>query len=214
MRGGAISPAGLPAAAIGWVWVVTGSKPEASAAPRPPVAPTPTSSPGDRVFLTKGQLAQAKSDGTFDRPVTSLLAVHRPMHYGDYLWDDRGVPAGPTWIRIDLAKQLISVFRAGHEIGTAVIVYGADGLPTPTGKFPILAKLKDHRSQTYDAPMPYTLRLTADGVSIHASNVRWGYATHGCIGVPEAFAAKLFDAVKVGDDVLIVGNDSPSSKRA
>ena len=69
----------------------------------------------------------------------------------------------------------------------------------------LLAKYKDHRSITYDnAPMPYTLRLTRDGVSIHGSNVRWGYATHGCIGVPVAFAAKLFAAVRTGDEVLIV----------
>src|SRR5207244_12738570 len=99
-------------------------------------------------------------------------------------------------------------------IGTAGIRYGADGLPTPTGKFPILAKLKDHRSQTYDAPMPYTLRLTADGVSIHGSNVRWGYATHGCVGIPTAFAAKLFDAISVGDDVLIVGGSPAKAGRA
>jgi len=86
-----------------------------------------------------------------------------------------------------------------------VILYGADAVPTPAGKFPVLAKLKDHRSQTYNAPMPYTLRLTPDGVSIHASNVRWGYATHGCVGVPPEFAARLFAAVSVGDEVLIVG---------
>jgi lipoprotein-anchoring transpeptidase ErfK/SrfK len=111
-------------------------------------------------------------------------------------------------VRVDLTSQLISVFRSGDEIGTAVILYGADGVPTPTGKFPVLAKLKDHRSATYDnAPMPYTLRLTADGVSIHGSNVRWGFATHGCIGVPTAFAAKLFNAVKTGDEVLIVNGE-------
>ena len=101
------------------------------------------------------------------------------------------------------------VFRSGHEIGTAVILYGADGVPTPTGKFPILAKLKDHRSITYDnAPMPYTLRLTPDGVSIHGSNVRWGFATHGCVGIPAQFAARLFDAVKTGDEVLIVSEEA------
>jgi lipoprotein-anchoring transpeptidase ErfK/SrfK len=92
-----------------------------------------------------------------------------------------------------------------------VILYGADGLPTPSGKFPVLAKLRDHVSQTYDAPMPYTLRLTADGVSIHGSNVRWGYATHGCVGVPTAFAAKLFETVSIGDDVLIVGETKAAS---
>ena len=84
-------------------------------------------------------------------------------------WNDRGVPAGPTWIRIDLGSQLISVFRAGHEIGTAVIVYGGDNKQTPLGKLHILGKARDHRSSLYDAEMPYTLRLTNDGVSIHAS---------------------------------------------
>ena len=136
------------------------------------------------------------------------------MQYGDYRWNDQGVAPGPTWVRVDLNSQIISVFRSEQEIGTAVILYGADGLATPSGKFPIQAKLKDHWSQTYDAPMPYTLRLTADGVSIHGSNVRWGYATHGCVGVPTAFAAKLFDAVSVGDPVLIVGESRISARRA
>lgn len=163
----------------------------------------------DRIRVTAAALRQAYSTGLLDRPVTSILNVPARMSYGDYRWDDKGVPAGPTWIRVDLGSQIISVFRSGQEIGTAVILYGADGVPTPTGKFSVLAKLRDHRSATYDAPMPYTLRLTADGVSIHASNVRWGYATHGCIGVPEGFAAKLFDAARVGDEVLIVGSSTP-----
>ena len=161
--------------------------------------------PAGRIYLSRAQVRQAYSAGLIDRPIKSLLDVRNPMDYGDYLWDDRGIPAGPVWIRIDLKSQLLSVFRSGHEIGTAVILYGTDGLPTPTGKFPILAKWKDHRSATYDnAPMPYTLRLTNDGVAIHGSNVRWGFATHGCIGIPKDFAAKLFGVVRVGDEVLIV----------
>ena len=67
----------------------------------------------------------------------------------------------------------------------------------------------------YDnAPMPYTLRLTGDGVSIHGSNVRWGFATHGCIGIPKAFAAKLFSVAKVGDEVLIVPGKKAANKAA
>ena len=160
--------------------------------------------PPGRIAVPASSVTQAYAAGLIDRPIKTILNVPARMTYGDYRWDDEGVPSGPTWIRVDLDSQILSVFRGGHEIGTAVILYGADGVPTPTGKFPVLAKLKDHRSATYDAPMPYTLRLTRDGVSIHASNVRWGYATHGCIGVPEAFAAKLFAAAKVGDEVLIV----------
>jgi lipoprotein-anchoring transpeptidase ErfK/SrfK len=126
------------------------------------------------------------------------------MEYGDFHWDEQGVPEGPVFVRVDLRTQIMNVFRAGHEIGTAVVLYGADKKETPTGRFPILWKKQDHRSSLYDAPMPYTLRLTGDGVAIHGSNVRWGAATHGCVGIPSAFAARLFEEVKVGDPVLIV----------
>ena len=163
------------------------------------------SEPAQRIYLTREQQREAVASGMLAAP-RSLLDVPGPMTYGDYRWDDRGVPRGPTWIRVDLGSQLLSVFRAGHEIGTAVILYGTDGYPTPTGRFPILAKMKHHVSRTYDnAPMPYTLRLRNDGVSIHGTNVRYGFASHGCVGVPTPFAAKLFGAVSTGTPVLIVG---------
>jgi hypothetical protein len=170
--------------------------------------------PPDRVAVSAASTRQALAGGLILHPVSTIIEVPERMSYGDFRWNDKGVPRGPTWIRVDLKSQILSVFRGGHEIGTAVILYGADGMPTPTGKFPVLARLKDHRSQTYDAPMPYTLRLTADGVSIHGSNVRWGYATHGCIGIPTAFAAKLYDTVSTGDEVLIIGDGASAQKRA
>ena len=168
--------------------------------------PFAAASPADRIAVSPAAMRQALAAGEIDRPIHSLLRVPERMQFGDYRWDDAGVPAGPLWIRVDKRAQLISVFRAGHEIGTAVILYGADGLETPTGKFPILAKFKNHRSATYDAPMPYTLRLTADGVAIHASDVRWGLATHGCVGVPDGFAKRLFAAASVGDEVFVTGS--------
>ena len=168
-----------------------------------------------RIPITRAESNEALAAGNIDRPIKTILDVRTPMAYGDFHWDDKAVPAGPAWIRVDLQSQIISVFRSGHEIGTAVILYGADGVPTPVGKFPILAKLKDHRSATYNgAPMPYTLRLTGDGVSIHGSNVRWGFATHGCIGIPTAFAAKLFNAVKPGDEVLVISGEARTKPQA
>lgn len=138
--------------------------------------------------------------------VRSLLAIRRPMHFGDYVWNDVGVPAtGPVRVRVDLPRQIVSVFRDGNEIGSAVIIYGTDHKPTPTGTFPILMRARQHQSSLYDAEMPYMLRLTNDGVAIHASSVRRGSATHGCIGVPLAFAQLLFDQVARGDLVTIVG---------
>lgn len=170
-------------------------------------APQDTQTPQDtrtRLFLTPEQRRQATAEGGFAAAPSSLLRVDRKLHYGDFVWDDEGVPAGPITIRVDLRTQLLSVFRAGHEIGTAVALYGADRKETPLGQFPILWKGRNHRSSLYDAPMPYTLRLTGDGIAIHGSNVRWGAATHGCVGVPTDFASHLFDQARVGDVVTIV----------
>lgn len=202
MRGGVILLSATALVIGSATWALSSSRPQVRPAIASQTKPVPA---GNRVFITKAQLDQAIAGGTLDRPVKSLLAVKAPLHFGDYSWDDRDVPAGPTWIRVDLRSQLMSVFRGPHEIGTAVIVYGGDNKQTPSGKLHILGKARDHRSSLYDAEMPYTLRLTDDGVSIHASTVRWGAATHGCIGVPMPFAQRLFAAAKVGDEVVIVG---------
>ena len=135
--------------------------------------------------------------------IRRVLDVPRPFTHGDYVWDEAGVPAGPMIVTVDLMAQTLSVFRGGYEIGTAVVLYGADEKPTPLGIFPITQKDADHVSNLYDAPMPYMLRLTNDGISIHGSDVRYGFVSHGCIGVPTAFAAKLFKAVKLGDRVIV-----------
>lgn len=137
-------------------------------------------------------------------PVQSVLNVQSRMHYGQFIWDDVGVPDGPIWIRVDRSAQIISVFRGPHEIGTAVILYGAPENPTPSGQYPVLKKLRDYRSKTYDADMPFTLWLRDDGIAIHASDVRQGYATHGCVGLPSKFAERLFDHASVGDEVTIL----------
>lgn len=133
-----------------------------------------------------------------------MLNITKPMHFGTFVWDDAKIPKGPVWVRIDLGRQLLSVFRAGHEIGSTVILYGANRKPSPTGSFTILQKKPEYYSHTYDAPMPYMLRLTDDGVAIHGANVRKGWATHGCIGVPMDFARLLFAATNKGDVVVIV----------
>jgi hypothetical protein len=133
------------------------------------------------------------------------LTVGRQMLHGDYVWNDEGVPPGRVQVLVDLSAQTLSVVRNGHEIGRAVILYGTDEQPTPAGRFPIMEKDADHVSSLYDARMPFMMRLTSDGVAIHGSNVRYGWASRGCVGVPTAFAERLFRLVRVGDVVTIVG---------
>lgn len=135
--------------------------------------------------------------------IRRVLDTGGPIRYGTWFWDEAGVPAAPLTITVDLKASVLSVFRGGYEIGTTAVIYGADERETPLGTFPILQKDRHHVSNLYHAPMPYMLRLTGDGVSIHASEIAADYATHGCIGVPADFARKLFEAAKLGDRVIV-----------
>jgi len=135
--------------------------------------------------------------------VKRILQIDEPFVHGYYKWDDEGVPAGELVVTVDLKAESISVFRAGYEIGAAVITFGDSEKPTPTGVFPISQKSKDHVSNIYGSPMPYMMRLTNDGVAIHASDVKWGWGTRGCIGVPLEFARRLFEQARLGDRVIV-----------
>jgi hypothetical protein len=167
------------------------------------IAPDDLKADTKRVFLSDDQAA-ASLEQLPKGKIKSILNITKPMTYGEFVWDDEGVPLGDIWIRVDLAAQLMSVFRGGHEIGTAVVMYGADEKPTPTGQFTVLWKRENHRSSLYDAEMPYTLRLTNDGVAIHGADVRVRAATHGCVSIPDTFAKRLFTQVAVGDPVTIL----------
>ncbi|OYW46574.1 MAG: hypothetical protein B7Z08_12100 [Sphingomonadales bacterium 32-68-7] len=174
-----------------------------------PLAEAPASAAqarGGRVFLTADQTRRGAETGLLPAGVRSILDLKGKLKHGEYRWDDTGVPAGELAIRVDIDRQLVSVFRSGHEIGTAVVLYGAEGKPTPLGRFPIKSKHADYHSRTYDAPMPFAMFLTDDGVAVHGSNVRWGRASNGCVGVPEEFARLLFDAARVGDVVEVVAS--------
>lgn len=140
-----------------------------------------------------------------DFVVRRILDIPGPLKMGAFHWDETGAPAdGPVVITVDLDAQVLSIFRGGYEIGAAAILYGRDDKPTPLGAFPITQKRAKHVSNLYGAPMPWMMRLTDDGITIHGSDsVAPGYATHGCVAVPNAFAKKLFEASKVGDLVIV-----------
>jgi lipoprotein-anchoring transpeptidase ErfK/SrfK len=155
-----------------------------SAAPKLAVSPA---KPVDEAFVIK-----------------RILPIKGAIKYGEWHWDEAGVPDGPMVITVDLDARVLSVFRGGYEIATTAVLLGTQEKPTPLGVFPIKMKDADHHSSTYDnAPMPFTMRLTDDGVSIHGTKVENGYASHGCVGTPTDFAKKLFAIAKVGDKVYI-----------
>ena len=164
--------------------VADGKAPAAAAAPAPAASPA---APRDDRFVIK-----------------RVLPITGPIKYGEWHWDDAGVPQGPLVVTVDLDARVLSVFRNGYEIGATAVLLGTQEKPTPLGIFPVKWKNKDHHSRTYDnAPMPFTMNLTDDGVSIHGTKVEKGYASHGCVGVPNDFAKKLFDIADVGTKVYI-----------
>lgn len=192
---------------VGVVGATAGGAAMLLSAERPaPVA----SKPVVRVAAVKPVPVPAATPMAVSTPASGAMVVRRvlnidgPFTHGRWVWDEDGAPSkGPLVVTIDLDAQVLSVFRDGYEIGAAVVLYGADWKPTPLGALKITEKDADHVSNLYGAPMPYMLRLTNDGISIHGSDVQEGAATHGCIGVPTAFAKKLFGVAKLGDRVII-----------
>ena len=170
-----------------------------AASPAPSIAPAPIAAamPG------AAPAAAPAKDARF--VIKRILQIDGPLRYGDWHWDETGVPAdGPLVITVDVEARVLSVFRGGYEIAATAVLLGTSEKPTPTGLFPITEKDADHKSNIYDgAPMPYMMRLTNDGVTIHGTKVQNGYASHGCVGVPTPFAKKLFGLVAVGTPVYI-----------
>ena len=136
--------------------------------------------------------------------IKRILPITGPIKYGEWHWDDKDVPAGPLVVTVDLEARVLSVFRGGYEIGAAAVLLGTDEHPTPLGTFPILSKERHNVSEKYNnAPMPWTMRLTWDGVAIHGgATVENGYASHGCIGAPNDFVSKLYAIASKGDTVI------------
>ncbi len=192
---------GVLGATGGGAAMLIAARPSPPPAPARPAAPPTVPSAPVRVAAPAPAPTAATPEAMV---VRRILKIDGPFTHGRWLWDEKDAPAtGPLVVTIDLDAQVLSVFRDGYEIGAAVVLYGADWKPTPLGALTITQKDADHVSNLYGAPMPYMLRLTNDGISIHGSDVQPGAATHGCIGVPIAFARKLFAAAKLGDRVII-----------
>lgn len=186
-------------------WVAACSRIPDAASTKAAAAPTTAMAAATTGFapapLKPTQASAAGVDAPF--AIRSVLQPDQPIGAGDYAWNSDGVPPGPILIAVDLGAQRLYAYRGGVEIGRSSILYGADDKPTPTGTFPILQKKRHHISNLYGAPMPYMMRLTMDGIAIHGSEVEDGSATHGCIGLPDEFAALLFAEAKLGDRVVI-----------
>lgn len=122
-------------------------------------------------------------------------------------------PQGPLIIAISIQQQRLKVYDANGLFAETPISTGMKGHPTPMGVFSIIQKHKLHHSNIYSgAPMPFMQRITWSGVAMHAGVLPGYPASHGCIRMPMAFAARMWNWTKMGARVVITpGEITPAS---
>jgi|GEM_PF-1545235 len=118
-----------------------------------------------------------------------------------------------VFITIDLDKQTMHV-EANDKSFDWKVSSGKFGYETPAGAYHVLWMDKDHFSDTYDkAPMPNAI-FFAPGYAIHgATKSAFGHpASHGCVRLPVAKSAMLFEMVKKqGADITLTGGSEANA---
>ncbi len=85
----------------------------------------------------------------------------------------------PKFILVDIGRQCLGLYEYGRLTHLFPVCSGKTG--TPTQKFVVLSKEKDHYSTKYEnAWMPYSLRLFGN-YFLHAGILPSYAASHGCI---------------------------------
>jgi lipoprotein-anchoring transpeptidase ErfK/SrfK len=113
-------------------------------------------------------------------------------------------PQGPLIIAISIDQQKLRVYDANGFYAETPISSGMRGHSTPMGVFSVIQKHKLHHSNIYsNAPMPFMQRITWSGVAMHAGVLPGYPASHGCIRMPMAFAAKMWNWTRMGARVVI-----------
>lgn len=149
----------------------------------------------------------AFAQGAVASSPVELARMAEQLKPGEWVWAPTVAPAGPLLIYVDLSRQRATVYRNGIRIAVSTISSGKPGHETPTGVFTILQKDAKHRSSKYNsAPMPFTERLTWDGIALHAGGLPGYPESHGCIYLPYSFSQALFGITELGATVVVQGD--------
>ncbi len=177
--------------------------------------------------LTDRNTAYLGTDGSIiSRSASSTLA-----DINSY-WDGDGVTGTPS-IVINLSQQKAMFYKGSKLVGVSAISSGREGFGTPTGRYKITQKNKNHVSNLYGnfvdaqgdvlvrnvsakrdtvppgarftgSPMPYFMRLSHTAVGLHQGFLPGVPDSHGCIRMPERMARIFFEQAPPGTSVAIV----------
>jgi len=166
------------------------------------------------------------------RPGTDGTATQRRMNFDNVSYWDGGSVAGAPRIRINRGDQKAYFYKGDQLVGVSMISTGREGYDSPSGRFAIVQKDRDHISSIYGdyvdaatgevvmkdidrrkdkmprgakydgARMPYFMRFVG-GVGMHEGFLPGYPASHGCIRMPGFMAAAFFNNVNVGTPVIV-----------
>ena len=184
------------------------------------------------MLFAAGDLGAAEPGGKpRQRSARSLIGKQEPPNVSPRVLEQ--MTPETSSILISLSKQRAYLMHAG-EIGLdSPISSGKRSRVTPTGKFTVIEKDKDHRSNLYGSfvdkrgrvvragvstrtdaapsgtrfsgsPMLYFLRLTHDGLGLHVGILPGYPASHGCIRLPLQAAKIFYEKTKIGTPAEIV----------
>jgi lipoprotein-anchoring transpeptidase ErfK/SrfK len=132
---------------------------------------------------------------------------------------------------VKLRQQKAFLLRGGEEVAEAHISTGREGYATPTGRFSVIRKDRDHRSSLYGdyvdsdgsmvkanvdvrksrrppgahfqgAPMPFYVEFRP-GYGLHAGHLPGYPASHGCVRLSYWKARQFYHAARIGTPVLV-----------
>ncbi|MCU0574715.1 MAG: L,D-transpeptidase [Syntrophobacteraceae bacterium] len=124
----------------------------------------------------------------------------------------------PKFVLVVKSQPFIGWYEKGHLMEDSYICIGKKGEWTKAGLYKILKKDENHVSASYrnaygqPALMPWALRIYGH-VWIHAGDIEGPYCSRGCINLPIAHAARLFDWADAGTTVLVVESLKDLNKR-
>jgi hypothetical protein len=147
------------------------------------------------------------------RPIRAKRTkIKRPADPAEARAKAAAKPVGPLVIAVSVERQRVKVYDSNGLFAEAPVSTGTKSHPTPMGVFSIIQKNRHHVSNLYNASMPYMQRITWSGVAMHTGPLPGYAASHGCIRLPNEFAARLWTWTKMGTRVIVApGEVSPTN---
>lgn len=121
---------------------------------------------------------------------------------------------GDTYIEIDMSAQKLFVFQKGEQTIETDIVTGniKRKWDTPDGMYYVYAKQRNRtlRGEGYESFVKYWMPVN-QGIGLHDASWRKKFGgdiylkdgSHGCINIPKATAAEIYEIVEVGMPVIM-----------